>query len=305
MSNSEKKVHRLTIDNRFKTLIRPLSFDEYHALEKNIIAEGCRTPIVTWRGVIVDGHNRYEICTKNNIPFEISIKDFESFDEAIIWICENQLGRRNITDEIRKYLIGKQYDSEKKLARQRNEHGINQYSSQSEKSKAENDEIKKTAYRIGRENHITHATVEKYSEYSKALDKIGKKDPDVFPKILSGTYRLSHNSVLELSKLPAEKIKQVNINLGNKPNSSAKLKSTREVIFNADKPSIKDMPVYDPDAELTGLSLTIPTWVSSIRRVEDNAIFDDASPKAKSRLKSQLNELETALLNLRAHVEEE
>ena len=55
---------QLTIDREFRDLIRPLMKDEYRYLESNIVADGCRDPIIVWKGVIVDGHNRYEICTR-------------------------------------------------------------------------------------------------------------------------------------------------------------------------------------------------------------------------------------------------
>ena len=63
---------QLTIDREFRDLIRPLMKDEYRYLESNLVADGCRDPIIVWKGVIVDGHNRYEICTRLGIPFEVS-----------------------------------------------------------------------------------------------------------------------------------------------------------------------------------------------------------------------------------------
>ena len=110
MSN---EILELKIDRDFKELIRPLFSEEYKQLEENLIADGCREPIIVWNGTIIDGHNRYEICTKRKIPFEIMEKQFASKEDAIIWICNNQLGRRNISEETRKYLIGKQYEATK------------------------------------------------------------------------------------------------------------------------------------------------------------------------------------------------
>lgn len=118
---------KLKIDKEFKTLIRPLSPKEYEQLEANILADGCRDPIVTWHGYIIDGHNRYEICRKHNIGFKVKEMSFESRDEAVVWICSNQLGRRNITEETRKYLIGIQYETEKIINKEKNAQGKNQY----------------------------------------------------------------------------------------------------------------------------------------------------------------------------------
>jgi len=93
---------KLKIDPDFKNLIPPLSMDEFTQLEDNIISEKrCREAILIWRGFIVDGHNRHDICYKHNIPFGVSKLDFISKDEAMIWITENQLGRRNLSDAVR------------------------------------------------------------------------------------------------------------------------------------------------------------------------------------------------------------
>ncbi len=118
----------LIIDEGFKNLIRPLYRQEYLQLEANLLADGCRTPISVWDGVIVDGHNRYEICTRHGIPFEIEEMSFECREAAIAWICANQLGRRNLTEETRKFLIGMQYENEKIVNSKKNPYGINQYS---------------------------------------------------------------------------------------------------------------------------------------------------------------------------------
>ena len=111
---SEKKFRQLRIDPEFKNLIRPLRREEYRQLELNLVREGCREDIVVWNNTIVDGHNRYEICNKLHIPYGVYEREFPNRDAVIAWICSNQLGRRNITEETRKYLIGRQYEAEKK-----------------------------------------------------------------------------------------------------------------------------------------------------------------------------------------------
>lgn len=88
----------LIINPEFKALIPPLSPDEYSQLEKNIIADGCREPLITWGNILVDGHNRYEICTKHGLPFTTVEKDFADDSAAKLWMIDNQKGRRNLTD---------------------------------------------------------------------------------------------------------------------------------------------------------------------------------------------------------------
>jgi len=89
-------MNTITIDPEFKALIPPLAPEEYAQLEANIRAEGCRDPLVLWDGVIIDGHNRYEICTKHGIGFEKISKSFESRAHVRVWMRNNQKGRRNL-----------------------------------------------------------------------------------------------------------------------------------------------------------------------------------------------------------------
>ncbi len=88
----------LMIDPEFESLITPLKPDEYAELEKSILEEGCRDPIITWKGVIVDGHNRYTICQKHDLEFKTVERDFESRDDAKVWMIRNQIGRRNLNN---------------------------------------------------------------------------------------------------------------------------------------------------------------------------------------------------------------
>ena len=100
----------MEIKQEFKNLMPPLKEAEYSELESSILAEGCREPLIVWNNILVDGHHRYEICTKHNIPFKVINKDFEDENEAMLWIINNQLGRRNITDFARAELVLKKKD---------------------------------------------------------------------------------------------------------------------------------------------------------------------------------------------------
>lgn len=89
----------LLIDNDFRDILPPLSTEEYAELEKSVKEKGVLSPILTWNGYIVDGHNRYAICQKNGITtFEVKEMQFGSKDEVLEWILSHQLGRRNLND---------------------------------------------------------------------------------------------------------------------------------------------------------------------------------------------------------------
>jgi anti-sigma28 factor (negative regulator of flagellin synthesis) len=91
-----KMLMELQINPEFHNIIPSISSDEYQLLEQSILQEGCREAIITWNGSIIDGYNRYEICHKHNIGFKILEKEFDSEEEAKIWIIKNQLARRNL-----------------------------------------------------------------------------------------------------------------------------------------------------------------------------------------------------------------
>lgn len=87
----------LIVDTEFKELIPPLSDDEKNQLEENILREGVRDPIVVWNGIIIDGHNRYEIAQKHGLPFETVELELESREAVRQWMIMNQIGRRNLS----------------------------------------------------------------------------------------------------------------------------------------------------------------------------------------------------------------
>lgn len=107
----------IRIDAEFQALIPPLATEERKQLEENIIAEGCRDPLVVWNGLIVDGHNRYEICTRNKIKFKTVEKRFANRTEAIVWMIDNQFGRRNLADIDRIGLARKRQEVLRPLAK--------------------------------------------------------------------------------------------------------------------------------------------------------------------------------------------
>lgn len=323
----EKAVHELEVDPEFKNLIRPLFKQEYLQLEQNLLVDGCRDPLTTWHGVIIDGHNRYELCRKHKIPFSVEEMEFECKEAVIAWICANQLGRRNLTEETRKYLIGMQYESEKIVNSKKNALGINQYSGRECVSSPETDEAEalkrvvptrvKTAMRIAEANHISHGTVEKYATYSRALEELGKKDKEIVSKILSGRYKISHNHVLELSKMTPAQIHQFCEQMEHSQQPFVQYNQVRHTITQMNgvqrpapqklpaKPSVKDMPQFDPDAEITGLTLTVPSWSSSIQRLKTKTDLSIVSSRAKGKLAEVLLDLHIQIKDMLEAIKEE
>ena len=89
----------IVVNEELKAYIDPLTPDEYESLERSLLAEGCRDALVLWGDTLVDGHNRYGICRKHDIPFQtVQNERFRSIDDVHLWMIEQHLGRRSVSD---------------------------------------------------------------------------------------------------------------------------------------------------------------------------------------------------------------
>lgn len=89
----------IRIDEELRAYIDPLTPDEYAALEQSLLAEGCRDALVLWGDLLVDGHNRHAICSKHGIAFNtVQNTRLQSMDDVRLWMIDNHLGRRSVSD---------------------------------------------------------------------------------------------------------------------------------------------------------------------------------------------------------------
>src|SRR4051812_47260390 len=89
----------ITINEELRSFIDPLTANEFAALERSLLAEGCRDALVLWGEVLIDGHNRYALCKKHNIDFKtVQNTRFTSFDDVMLWMIDNHLARRSVSD---------------------------------------------------------------------------------------------------------------------------------------------------------------------------------------------------------------
>ncbi|MBG3851590.1 plasmid replication/partition related protein [Xanthomonas sp. WHRI 8391] len=89
----------IVVKEELKAYIDPLTPDEHEALERSLLAEGCRDALVLWGDVLVDGHNRYGICQKHDLPFQtVQNPRFQSMQDVHLWMIEQHLGRRSVSD---------------------------------------------------------------------------------------------------------------------------------------------------------------------------------------------------------------
>lgn len=200
---AKAKQHILKIDEDFKRLCPPLSDSEYASLEASIIDEGCREALVVWNGVIVDGHNRYGICTKRGLKFRSIEKEFANRDDAKRWILQNQLGRRNLSNIHASYLRGVFY----RLVRKKNGGARVKWGSGG----------KSTQDLLAEQFNVCPSTIRNDVQVADALDKL---TPDARDFVLNREATARKQHVIDISQLtpPSQDIVVKKIRSGEIPN---------------------------------------------------------------------------------------
>lgn len=164
----------MQIDEEFKNLIPKLSDDEIKQLEENILEEGCREPLVIWNNTIIDGHNRYKICTENNIDFKTVEKNFNNRQEAKMWIYKNQLARRNLNDAQKIEIAKKIKEEESKLAKEKQLSKLKQNTVNANLSQTEN-----TVYVNSTQTEESSTETEKINVNREIADMVGVSERTV------------------------------------------------------------------------------------------------------------------------------
>jgi len=197
---------QLQINEKFKRLLDPLTQDELDGLEQSILVDGCRDPLVVWNGVLVDGHNRYKICTEYDIPFNVVEMDFDDEQAAFYWIISNQLARRNITPEQVKYLRGKRYNEEK-LTQGTNNQYIQAKGESGQFVHFQNEaEVPKqtTAQALADEYGVNEKTIRRDAQFATSVDTLADKlGDDVRRNILGRDSNFTIDDVNKVAKIAA------------------------------------------------------------------------------------------------------
>ena len=197
---------RLIIDPEFRDKIPPLTEDEFTLLEENILSDGAVfSPLIVWDGTILDGHNRYE---------------------ALSWICKNQLGRRNLTPQQKKYLIGQRYEAEKQAdAFHGNQHTASDESGADKKCPHQNSRHV-TQSRIAKETNTSASYVREAGTFAKGVDAAEEALPGIKQEILTGTIKPTASAVAAVAKAAPEERPQLAAAL-KKPRGSGKSSSEK------------------------------------------------------------------------------
>ena len=208
----------LKIDPEFQSQIPPLTNDEFKQLEENILKEGkLLSPLIVWGNTLIDGHNRYAILQKHpEICFSTMPLRFANREEALAWICKNQLGRRNLTPEQKKFLIGKQYSVEH---RKPGGNGNNQYTATTQEAVQEElcqfDTIPPTSAeasirkQIAERNNVSESYVARSEKFMRGVEITEQMIPGMQEKILSGQFKVRDADMHRLARADFQNRKQI------------------------------------------------------------------------------------------------
>lgn len=224
---------KLIIDPEFRDKIPPLTEEEFTLLEENILSDGAVfSPLVVWDGIILDGHNRYEIIQKHpELAYAVRKMTFVNRYEALSWICRNQLGRRNLTPQQKKYLIGQRYEAEKMAQ------GGDRRSAEA-KSRGQNDLLipqkstsNATRKKIADESGTSDSYVKRAEHFAKGVDAAEEVLPGIKQEILTGAIKPPETAVAAVAKAEPEE----------RPKLAAALKKPKD---DAEPDSEKSRTVY-------------------------------------------------------------
>lgn len=214
------------------------------------------------------------------------------------WKLENleidigQLQRTGITSAAGRFLVGMWFETQKTQ-------NIEKYG---------RPRTKATGIYIAEKLNIAPVSVRRYAQYARALETVQKECPELAAQILSGECTLSMQKVVEIAEMKRKRdaissCRSIRISEIPKRPHSRQQPPIQDPYGSI--PSIKDMPAYDPDAEFTGLALTVPSWIGSINRVRSKSDLCEISDEAKAALAAVLAQLQGEIMDMLRVIKEE
>jgi len=231
LSSEENIKSQIVILDQLRDLIPPLTVDELHQLELNILKHGVKDPLSIWETtaaiaqiddsntpvfVLIDGHNRYDICKKNRLDYRINLLKFASLDEVKDYMIDFQLGRRNLTPEQASYLRGLRYLQQKSMR------GGDKFANEGQQD---------VSVALATEYGVSSRTIKRDGEFASGLNKLST---DLKQEILTGKQKLPKSTINAISKLettsPLESIEEINSQLSKINSASSEKQVSPQVV---------------------------------------------------------------------------
>lgn len=282
---------KVVVDKEFAGLIPASSADELSQLEANILREGCIDALVVWdcgtKLVLLDGHQRRAICKKHGLGHRFKRLEFATRQEARNWIINHQLGRRNISEEQRKYLLGQLWRDAPKAAGGRP-------ADKTSAMVAEVSEPENTAKTIADAHGVSERTVHNAAAFADAIDAIGDKAPELKAAILSGDAPASAADLERLADAPKRTVQRV-AKVAAKGDAKATKAAIKEAV--AEREPGDDTEQIEADKNwLPILQAPYVEAVKSLRAIKKT--FKAEAEKAKDGVHLHWNRLQVDFDNL-------
>ena len=257
----------ITVNEELKAYIDPLTPDEHAALERSILAEGCRDALVLWGDVLVDGHNRYGICQKHGLPFQtVQNTRFQSMEDVHLWMIDQHLGRRSVSDFQRGVLALRK----REILAERRAQAQAAASAHGETTAPETANTESPDHGPLASNPLkSRSDIAKAARLSSSqvvnIEKIQKQAaPELVAAVKSGT--ISINAAAAVASLPAEEQKMAA--LGGKDELKQAAKKVREVTRKPPKEAAAE-PEDGQTDDLRQLQERVATLTAENRALRD------------------------------------
>ncbi|AXT59080.1 hypothetical protein D1816_01505 [Aquimarina sp. AD10] len=283
---------KIRIIQELKEHIVPLSKEEYHLLSESIISEGCREALLVWEKdddlILIDGHNRYQICTDHNIKYKTKKMIFSSIEDVKFWMLNNQLGRRNLNPDQLSYYRGLKYCFTKKSR--------GGYANVESKGQIE----LSTSKLLSKEFNVSESTIKRDEKYTMALNLIGDTNPKLKLQILMGEIRMKKSDLAVL--LQAQSVDDWII--VNESDLRHKIKITKEDLER--KKSISEFDKIDTSSSyelVNGVDTLFLDQDSRLNLIKGkilsavNSLIKNRDKNSLKLLKKQINKLELEILH--------
>jgi hypothetical protein len=302
----EETLNGLCADSEFERIIQPFSENTISKILETYKEDPQKKPTVyAWENTLLSSAFLYQKIIDAGMDYEVKYMDFDSKYDAIYFICLQQLKRKDLKDSYYKYTIGKAYITEHIKANI--DKSVSKF---------------RSAMKLAEPLQISSGTVLKYYEYTKAIDAVYDAEPKLADYILNESVRISHKNTLELARIPRDNLRRLLSSIENdglkwityadmryethyNPPKGLKPSRIERNETSDGKLAIRQLPAYDPDAQVSSLALTIPSWASSIKRVTDATDFSKISNAARNRLMRNLAHLSNSIEIIRQAIEEE
>ena len=297
---------QLRTEPELRRLVQPLSKKSLDRLKISLLSDPSFRHVDAWNGFYLNSYETGDLCMELDLPCQIIQYHFSSLETAASFVCSSQLNRTDLSNEYRKYLIGKKHYYEECAA-----------SVLQSGNKKPNRSM--NASDISQRLHLSPGTILKYRSFSDAIDIIFEHDETFAYELLSGKIKVSHENTIELSRLTGEElhglahaVKEDGVThltfqdirhevkwryiKTEAPVSRKERNEQKERI----KAGIRQMPAYNPDSEVNSLCMTVNSWISSIERVHNNVNYSSITEQAAQNLQSQLSALESSIYNVQS-----